>query len=97
MAGRCRRVSLDQTEGPKHPTHYYSRCYAEKPSTVDSGLWPATVGLYIRDYQLDEAQIKMERYRTTLIMLVLLVALGVTAFVLNNNGASTNATPTPEA
>ncbi len=39
----------------------------------------------------------MERYRTTLIMLVLLVALGVTAIVLNNNGAGTDATPTPEA
>jgi len=36
----------------------------------------------------------MERYRTTLIMLVLLVALGIAAFALNNNGAGTEATPT---
>ena len=39
----------------------------------------------------------MERYRTTLIMLVLLAALGITAAVLNNKGAGTDATPTPVA
>lgn len=39
----------------------------------------------------------MERYRTTLIMLTLLVALGVVAFLLNNNRADTGGTPTPVA
>ena len=39
----------------------------------------------------------MERYRTTLIMLALLVALGVAALLLNNNRSDTTGTPTPVA
>ncbi len=37
----------------------------------------------------------MERYRTTLILLAVLVVLGALAFFLNNRGGATNATPTP--
>ena len=39
----------------------------------------------------------MERYRTTLIMLALLIGLGVAAFLLNNNQAGNLVTPTPVA
>ena len=38
----------------------------------------------------------MERYRTTLIMLGLLVALGVVALLVNNSRTGTEGTPTPE-
>jgi hypothetical protein len=38
----------------------------------------------------------MERYRTTLILLAVLVVLGALAFFLNNQSTATNVTPTPE-